>query len=212
VYTENIGENAMTSADSKWSEKLQTAIDETLQRKRSSGVFDAAGCACTVAEVLALEDPEQWALIRDQLAVESIAATISRRLQRMVDKTDSRQGVLALPEFQRVPQLIKVEGGVADIREVTLEQYRESEAELRARIKSYAYPRRSPLKLKRDKEQLSSMTKLDRRVAPLMAGALDSKMGVGMEAYERLGGRTVESRKARASKGGTAKSQRTKNQ
>jgi hypothetical protein len=162
--------------------KLEDAIEQTLNQKRSAGVFDAAGCACTVIEGLALENPEEWALLRDQVAADAITARIQRRLQRLVNKTDVRQGILALPGFQRVPQLIKVDGGIADIREVTLEQYRESEEELRARIKSYSYARRSSDKLKRDKEQLAHMTKLDRRVAPLM-GDVKEKMGVGMDAY-----------------------------
>jgi hypothetical protein len=187
---------------------LAAAIDETIGRMRAGGVLDAAGCAGSVIEDLALEDPAWWAVIRDQLVLATITATIQRRLQRLLEKSDERQGWLP-----GVPQFIKIADGVVDKDDATLSQYREAEAELEARIKSYNYPRRSPEKLKRDKHKLAAMRKEDRRVTPFMAGDPEMKMGPAIELY-RASLETPKATRNRllASKGGYAKSRRTKNQ
>jgi hypothetical protein len=96
-----------------------------------------------------------------------------------------------------------VEGGIADVREVTLEQFSQSEAELSARIKAYAYPRRSSEKLKRDKETLRHMRKLDRNVTPLIPPRM--KVGLGMDLHEKALQRPARKQRKAAAKQATGR-------
>src|ERR1039458_8530040 len=198
--------------DNESAKILVQAIEQAWQRRPAAAVFNSMDMASSVMRGIALADAEQAATIRDQLALESIAGTIERRIVRALEKSDSRQGWLALPEFQHVPHFIKVEGGLLDINEATLEQYRETKEEIRARIKAYAYPRRSAENLKRDKQTLAEMSKRDRQVAPLMAGDPEMKMREGVHAFEGLGGHRIKARRERATKGAHAPNTRRKNQ
>lgn len=169
-----IQNNAKTLAD---------AIDEARMRLAAKGPVSPADVACSVMQGLALEDPDRWAAIRDALILEFLTSASHRRMTRAVGAVDPRQGLLAFPEYSRVPQLIEVEGGFVDLNEATLEQYRESTAALSARIRSYAYPRRSDAMLKRDREQLAQRRRLDKGVTPLMAGAPEMKMGPAIQMH-----------------------------
>ena len=193
--------------------KLADAIAEAEKRLAAGGLFAASDVARSAIDALARENQREWAAMRDELVLALITATAQRRMTARAFRTgDPRQGWLELPEYARIPQLLEIGEGFLNVNEATLDQYRESEAELRDRIRSYNYPRRSQEKLKRDKETLAQMRKLDKRVSPLMAGAPEMKIRDGIAAFELLGGRTVASRKSRASKGGIAKSRATKNQ
>jgi len=183
-----------TEEEGEVNKTLSDAIDETIERLRAKGgIITADGCASSLIDTL---QPGQWR----EMALHSIASTVHRRFQRLVDKTDERQGWLP-----GVPQFIKVTDGVLANDDATLEQYRESEAELAARIKSYDYPRRSPEKLKRDKRTLAAMRKQDRRFAPFMAGEPEMRMGRARELYQA----SLETPRAlRDRKGGKAKNRR----
>jgi hypothetical protein len=164
--------------------KLADAIGEAEKRLAARGLFGASDVARSAIEALARENPREWAAMRDELVLALITATAQRRMTaRAFRTTDSRQGWLELPEYARIPQLLEIGAGFLDVNEATLEQYRESEAELRARIRSYHYPRRSEEKLKRDKETLAQMRKLDKSVSPLMAGAPEMKMGLAIQTH-----------------------------
>jgi hypothetical protein len=165
---------------------LGEAIEEELLKQREAGVFTAASCAQSAIEALALEDPGEWAIQRDQIVLDSATVAAQRSIQRALRqtaKTDPRQGYLDFPGYERIPQLIEIEGAVVELERATLKQYRESNAALATRIRSYAYPRRSDAKLKRDKAQLTQRRKLDRRVSPLMAGYPEMTMGPAIKMY-----------------------------
>ena len=165
---------------------LTDAIAETLARKvAEGGPLVPLEIVRVAIQGVASAKPEQWAEFRDDYVLVGSAATLERQLQRQVEQPDPdpRQGWLALPEYQHVPQLIEAEAGFVDVNEATLEQYRESETKLAARIHSYDYPRRAPKSLKRDKQALAQMRKVDKRVSPLMAGNPEMKMGRAIEIY-----------------------------
>lgn len=189
---------------------VTNAIADAAERLGARGTFSAPDVARAAIE--ALTRNSNWTVIRDALILNCVTQAAQRHITRRIRRTDPRQGWLALPEYERIPQLLEIEGEFLDVNEATLEQYRESAEQLAARIRSYKFPRRAEKKLKRDKETLKQMRTLDRQVAPLMAGDPQMRLRDGIAAFERLGGRTVESRKTRASKGGKAKNRATKNQ
>jgi len=178
--------------------KLSEAIEEAQLKLAAKGPFTAVDIARSVID--ALEGDPDWPTVRDELVLGIVTVAAQRRITRTIASSDPRQGWLALPEYEHVPQLIEVGGGFMDVNEVTLEQYRESEAQLRLRIRSYGYPRRSEEKLKRDRQALAQMRRLERSVAPLMAGDPLMKMRDAIAAFEQLGGHLLASRKARGSK------------
>lgn len=162
--------------------KIEEAMEWAETRLLASGrPFSAFDVGLLAAGKVASEDPEEWAVFRLATALEAYVGIAQRRLARAVRLPDDRQGLLAFPEYSRIPQLIEVEGGVVDINESTLEQYRESTQALASRIKSYDYPRRSNEKLKRDKEELAQRRRLDKNVAPLMAGNPEMKVGAAIK-------------------------------
>lgn len=161
--------------------KLREAVSRA--RLATEGAAKASDIACSVMVGLALEDPDGWAEIRDEIVLRHLSGMAQRLISHEARATDTRQGWLAMPEYQRVPQWIEVAEGFLDVNEATLAEYREAEAQLRERIRSYTYPRRSEQKLKRDKETLAQMRKMDRNVAPLMAGAPEMKMGPAIQMH-----------------------------
>ena len=165
-----------------------TKIEETLER--AEGLLVARGLpftpydtALVAAVLLSREDPDEWAAICLAGGLNYVSGMVQRRTARALRPVDDRQGLLAFPEYARVPQVIEVEGGFIDLNESTLEQYDNSTAALENRIKSYDYPRRSEAKLKRDKEQLSQRLKLRKKVATYFAGDPEMKMGQAMRLH-----------------------------
>ena len=109
---------------------------------------------------------------------------VRRRIERSIEVRDTRQGWLALPEFEHVPHFIKIGGGWIDINRASLEQYRESKAALQARIESYNYARRSQEKAKRDKKTLKEMDRVERIATSYFATDPTMTMGRAIQLHQ----------------------------
>jgi hypothetical protein len=160
-----------------------TSIEEAIERarlQRAPVVWFAA------AQILAQEDPAEWAAICLAAGFDLIARAEARVVNaRAPLAPDTRQGLLTFPEYREVPEVIEVGGALQELGESTLAQYRESTEVLRARVKSYTYPRVSSATMTQAKKELAQRDKLDSRISPLMAGDPEMKMREGFAAFER---------------------------
>ena len=166
-------------------EALVAAIDEELQQNPPGEAYDPAYSTFGIMQRLAQVD--RWPAIREQLVFEAINGMVQRRLDRNIKaeaKVDARQGLLALPGFERVSPWVKIEGIVVPLKKVTLEQHRGAVKDRAKLIKRQAYPRWSDDRMKREKEILAQERKLDRKVAPLTAGDKQMELGPVMELYQ----------------------------
>jgi len=191
--------------------KLAAAIDEAVRSLAARGTpFTSTDVACRVTLGLAIENPGRVAALRDQITLESVAATSQRAMRRAVEKApDERQGWLALPEYEHVPKLIKAGDAWIDVNRSSLEQYRAAIVELAVRIDSYDYARRAEGKRKKDRKTLTQMRHQERNMAGYFAGDPGMTVGRAMELYQAS---LKTPAMARWSKGGKAKAARTKNQ
>jgi hypothetical protein len=187
-------ENVRFSMQSK---DTATKIEEAMEdaEKRRAPVVWLEACA-----ILAREDPAEWAAICLAAGLNYMAGLFQRRVARAVRPPDTRQGLLAFPEYSHVPEVIEVDGALQRLGESTLAEYRASTEALRTRLKSYSYPRVSNARLSREKKELAQRDKLDRQIAPLMGGDIEMKMREGFAAFERLGGSAPAARKQHAIK------------
>jgi hypothetical protein len=142
--------------------KLADAIEQTHRRFAAGGSLDAVKITFVVIEGLALEDPEQWAAIRDEAAFAWIRGAVERSIQhalRAAAKADDRQ--FLLPGFKRLEQYVKLGDKYVATAKLLLSEYRVLIAECERRIDSYQYARRSSKAEKRDRELLRELHKFD---------------------------------------------------
>lgn len=99
------------------------------------------------------------AAVREWIVL-AYVARIARELRRR-QPDDSRQGWLALPEYEHIP---------ADAAGDSLDQLRARITRLEKRIRNYDYARRAQEKLKEDKRQLRDLKQLETQIAPYFAG------------------------------------------
>jgi hypothetical protein len=116
---------------------------------------------------LGLDTPEVESIVAKGLAenvrdwiVLSYAGKIARQLRGHRPNTTPRQGWLALPEYQDTP---------CECADDSLEQLKARIIRLERRIRDYDYARRAAEGLKRDKQQLRGLKKLEIRIAPFFA-------------------------------------------
>lgn len=191
---------------------LYAAIDEDLQRNPPGGIWETGHCAFSLIQKLKDKDLNHWEEIQAHMVMDVVTSMYERRLQTRLRKqvkaearADARQGLLALPGFNLVSPWVKLDSGIAPLNKVTTKQHRESVEERAARIKASSYPRWSEDRMKREKAALAQERKLDRKIAPLTAGAPDMEMGRAMELFQAK----LETPKVkRWSKGGKAKNRR----
>jgi hypothetical protein len=149
-----------------------------MQNQNTKNLIDAinrfAGDPARAVESLSPE-------ARDAIVLDLANAIAHRRVSR--PQADARQGWLALPEYEKVPQFIRVGNEFVDTNEATILQLRETESDLRKRIRSYLYPRRSEAKLKRDRETLRQLSKTDKQAAPFTVGAPEMKIGPAIQMH-----------------------------
>jgi hypothetical protein len=184
---------------------LDSAIAEELARNPPAGTYDPALCASSVIKDLTEKDPKQWASIQALINLQFITDRAQRQLRRNIKaeaKSDARQGILALPEFHLVSPWVKVEGVVTPLKQVTVEQHRESVKERASRIKTMAYPRWSKERTAQEKAALKQERSLDRKVAPLTAGDGEMAMGQGMELLQEQRDKPATKQRAKAAKQG----------
>lgn len=170
--------------DQRTEEKLANAIEEAQKRLAADGVFASSDVASSLITTLSTETPDKWAEMRDEIVLNWITRIVRRRIERSIEVRDTRQGWLALPEFEHVPHFIKIGGGWIDINRASLEQYRESKAALQARIESYNYARRSQEKAKRDKKTLKEMERVERIAAKYFADNPTMTMGRAIQLHQ----------------------------
>ena len=170
--------------DQRTEEKLANAIEEAQKRLAADGVFASSDVASSLIQTLSTETPDKWAEMRDEIVLNWITRIVGRRIERSIEVRDTRQGWLALPEFEHVPHFIKIGGGWIDINRASLEQYRESKAALQARIESYNYARRSQEKAKRDKKTLKEMDRVERIATSYFATDPTMTMGRAIQLHQ----------------------------
>jgi hypothetical protein len=170
--------------DQSTEETLANAIEEAQKRLAADGVFASSDVASSLIRTLSSETPDKWAEMRDEIVLNWITRIVRRRIERSIEMRDTRQGWLALPEFEHVPHFIKIGGRWVDINRASLEQYRESKAALQARIESYNYARRSQEKAKRDKKTLKEMERVERISAKYFADDPTMTMGRAIQLYQ----------------------------
>jgi hypothetical protein len=170
--------------DQSTEQKLASAIEEAQKRLAADGVFASSDVASSLIQTLSTETPDKWAEMRDEIVLNWITRIVGRRIERSIEVRDTRQGWLALPEFEHVPHFIKIGGGWIDINRASLEQYRESKAALQARIESYNYARRSQEKAKRDKKTLKEMDRVERIATRYFAADPTMTMGRAIQLHQ----------------------------
>lgn len=115
-----------------------------------------------------LDSPDVDEVVAGQLDQEArgrIVRGYVAAVHRILDHhrpADPRQGWLALPEYEHIP--VAAAGD-------SLQGLRSRIARLEKRIKNYDYARRSPEKLKADKQELRALKRLEVKVVPYFAGA-----------------------------------------
>jgi hypothetical protein len=148
----------------------QLLIDSIDSACASHAGFTSSQIACEVATAIALENPQTWAVLRDELAVDNIAGMIQRRVQRAADNFDPRQATLDIPEYPGVPRFVMVQGKWSELRGLNQQQFRQYLREFRSRINSYECKRRSKAKVDRDNAALRSLEKVDAATSKYFAG------------------------------------------
>jgi len=183
-------------------QKLADAIAEVQSQIAAKGTFNSSDVANAVIKKLSNETPDQWAAIRDQLVMESITRTVRRQIDRSIEVSDTRQGWLALPDFEHVPQFIKIASGWIGVNQSSLEQLQMAKAALKARIESYNYARRSEEKAKADKKRLKEMERTEQSTARYFAEDATMTMGRAMELHQASLEPNSKGKAAAARKGG----------
>jgi hypothetical protein len=196
------------------SDWFKAAIDAALLARSEAGEVLPEEVARDLIAGLAAAEEEKLNALRDRVFLYFTETSVRRSMRRAISRTDPRQAWLALPEYEHIPQFIKLEDGLlVRVTDASLKQFRESETELRNRIKSYDYPRRSKEKLKRDKQVLREMRNADRNAAGYFVGDEAMKMGRAMELHKaHLSTEATKQRRAAAVHATRARLGRTKNQ
>jgi hypothetical protein len=193
-----------SQSDPNHKKNLSGAVSAAIDAS-ARDLFQASDIARFVIDTLML-DEDAWPSLRDWIVQEYVTAAAAATMRRKAaGASDDRQGWLALPEFEHVPQLIRVGNRWLDLNRATLDQFRAYCRQFEARIKAYDYPRRAKDQSKFDRQALAQMRRLDRIAAPLMTNAPDMTMGAALAAYESLGGRPIGARKSRAMAGATGR-------
>jgi hypothetical protein len=119
-------------------------------------------------QAVGLDTPDVEAIVARQLdasmcdrIVILYVAKVARQLRDRRRDTDPRQGWLALPEYENIP---------SECADESLVQLKARIAQLERRIHDYDYARRAAEGLKRDKQQLRDLKKLEARITPFFAG------------------------------------------
>ncbi|HYP08411.1 MAG TPA: hypothetical protein VER03_19410 [Bryobacteraceae bacterium] len=192
------------------SKTLVDAIRATTELQGDGILFEATDIAQAVIMRLATDSAKEWLELRDTIVMKVIVNAVRHEMRRTIARTDARQQALPLEGFEHVPQFIELDGAWVNLRSATLEQYRRYRTSFEAKLSSYNYARRSEARMKRDKETLREMLRLDRKLAPYFAGNPDMTIGQATELHlADLNTPKAEHNRTIAKSGGSAKRRRT---
>jgi hypothetical protein len=183
--------------------KLADAISSVQARVAAKGTFNSPDVAKAVIKQLSTETPDEWAAIRDELVWGSITRAVRKRIDKSIEADDSRQGWLALPEFEHIPQFIKIGSGWIDVNQSSLEQFQMAKSALKSRMESYDYARRSEKKAKADRKRLKEMERTEQSTAKYFAADPTITMGRAMELLQATLEPISKGKAVAAKKGGT---------
>lgn len=104
--------------------KFAESIEGVCLRRSGSGSdISAAEVACEVITGLSLDNPEEWAVIRDAVVL-SVATARARLFLKRLASIDPDQYVIPFPGFQQAPPVIIVGGKLVPTLKSTLAEAR----------------------------------------------------------------------------------------
>lgn len=163
--------------------KLAEAIEEARRRYAESGSLDPDEITCSVMQGLALTDPDNWAVIRDDAAFRTIRADTVKSIQhalRVAANEDERQ--FLLPGFKRLARFVKVGDRFLDSGKLLHPEFQILLKECESRIDGYQYARRSSKAEKRDRELRREL----RHFAPIFDRHASENPAISLEQARQL--------------------------
>ncbi|MDQ6677357.1 MAG: hypothetical protein M3Z09_08690, partial [Acidobacteriota bacterium] len=141
---------------------LTESIHTMLAQAAAAGPVIDAKVACSVMQGLALENPEEWAVLRDHIVLDAITVAVRQATRRAIARSDPNQAWLPFTQFEHIPRMLEVKACSSGWRICLCRNTGKAGWRSKSGSKGYQLLRRSAEKVSRDKEVVKEMVRLER--------------------------------------------------